>query len=67
MAEDPRSNPKRAAMEDYSLRSDVHSLMFQFTTELFTSQPDDPLHFMVKWSNQQLKERELKGKAQQQT
>ncbi|KAH7435855.1 hypothetical protein KP509_06G081800 [Ceratopteris richardii] len=53
-----RTNPRWAAMEDYSLRPEVYNLLFRFTTELLTSQPQDPLKYMIEWSQHQLVEKE---------
>ena len=33
------SNPRRLAMEDYSMRQDVYNLLFRFSTHLLTTQP----------------------------
>ncbi|KAI5057214.1 hypothetical protein GOP47_0027229 [Adiantum capillus-veneris] len=57
------NNPRRAAMEDYSMRADVYNLLFRFTTELLTNQPPDPLKYMIEWSRHQMDEKEKSFKA----
>lgn len=38
--EGPSANPRRAAMENYGARPDVHDLLSRFMTDLLCTQPD---------------------------
>nr|PNR52821.1 hypothetical protein PHYPA_009196 [Physcomitrium patens] len=45
----PEVNPRRAAMEAYGARPNVHDILSRFMTDLLCTQPDDALDFMYTW------------------
>ncbi|KAG0573923.1 hypothetical protein KC19_VG222000 [Ceratodon purpureus] len=49
----PDINPRRAAMEAYGARPDVHDLLSRFMTDLLCTQPENALEFMVAWASKE--------------
>lgn len=41
----PSANPRRAAMENYGARPDVHDLLSRFMTDLLCTQPDSKFNY----------------------
>ncbi|KAL3677808.1 hypothetical protein R1sor_020764 [Riccia sorocarpa] len=42
-------------MEKYGRRQDVYNMLFRYLNDLLTTQPEDPLEFMVKWATKEAK------------